>query len=119
MNHYACLFLALLFCLALAGCCDPTYEQELRDCLLTLRDKDAVIEQQRANIEELRGVLAKKQEEVLLHRSTPARSGRELTGMENRVSALEAELDALKLRHATLQSRHEALRENLEECRRQ
>jgi chromosome segregation ATPase len=112
-------FLALLLCLTLTGCSDPTYEQELRDCLLTLRDKDAVIEQQQANIKELRGVLAKKQEEVLLHRSTPSRSGRELTGMENRIAVLEAELDALKLRHATLRSRHEALRQKLEECQRQ
>lgn len=119
MKSHAGPLLALLLCLALTGCSNPSYEQELRDCLLTLRDKDAVIEQQRANIEELRGVLAKKQEEVLLHRSTPARSGRELTGMENRIVALEAELDALKLRHATLRSRHETLQQKLEECPRQ
>lgn len=119
MRNHAGPIIALLLCLALTGCREPTYEQELRECLLALRDKDAVIEQQRTSLEELRGVLAKKQEEVLLHRGTPARSGRELTGMENRIAALEAELDALKLSHATLQSRHEALRKNLEECQRQ
>ncbi len=110
---------ALLLCLLQAGCCDPTYEEELRDCLVSLQGKDAIIEQQRMSIEELRGVLANKHEEVLMHRGTPERSGRELVNWENRIAVLEAELDALKLNHATLQRRHETLQQRLQECQQQ